>query len=157
MDIPARGEPAAVVGTDHCDISIAALRAVVRPSQEQRFGLDKACVDKHAALAGKVYVDARFWQQERLEEVSEPSCQRDQYVIRFDWQAFEPSPAEEDVVVLSFWYRSPDLLEFKAAIEDRFWPRDLPQIEPLGHCHEAWGAARRASTGWRGLVVNSGQ
>jgi hypothetical protein len=139
--------------TGHCDIAIAALHAVVRPAREERFGLDRACVEKSATLGRKIYVDARFWHQERLEEVAAPTCEREGYVIRFDWKNFEPSPAEVGVVVLSLWYRDPALWEFTAAVKDRMWPRDLPEMEERGLCRVAWGAVSRGPSDWQGLVI----
>jgi hypothetical protein len=118
--------------------------------------LDKACVEKSAGLGGKIYVDARFWHQEVLEEVSAPACERENYVIRFDWRNFEPSPAEIGVVVLSHWYRKPDLLEVRAAVKERMWPRELPEMEPPGLCRLAWGAVRRGPAGWQGLLIRNG-
>ena len=137
--------------TEHCDIAVAVLRAVVRPFDEQPLGLEKACVQQRAAANSRIYVDARFTQGEHLEDIHASSCQRDEYVIRLDWRNFSPSPAM-DVVLLMFLRKDQRNLTFNAVTEDANWPRKAPGVMALSQCGSAFGSVRLGQNGWEAFV-----
>jgi hypothetical protein len=146
-----RGEAGA--GIDYCGISIVALRAAVTSQEEQPLGLDAACVRQHAGFAGKIYVDARFMKDGALETVSERSCTRDNFIIRFDDEHDTPSPAP-GVLFLSVSPQTPAGRDFYVTIEKANWAKRAPTVLAMPPCYPAFGRLDSSGkTGWTGKVV----
>ena len=145
-----RGE--ADAGIDYCGISIVALRAAVRSQEEQPLGLDAACVRQYAGFAGKIYVDARFMKDGALETVSEKSCTRDNFIIRFD-DEHAPSPAP-GVLFLSVSPQTPAGRDFYVTIENANWTKRAPTVLAMPPCYPAFGRLDSSGkTGWTAKVV----
>jgi hypothetical protein len=138
---------------DYCGISIVALQAAVRTQEEQPLGLDPACVRQYAAFAGKIYVDARFMKDGALEAVSEKSCTRDNFIIRFDDEHDTPSPAP-GVLFLSVSPQTPAGRDFYVTIEDANWTKRAPAVLAMPPCYPAFGRLNySAKAGWTAKVV----
>lgn len=136
----------------HCDIAAAALRALVRPNREQPLGLEKECVEKRTMRDGRIYVDARFTNGEQLEDTEVSSCERDQYLIRFDWKGFVPSPTGH-VVLLLFNRKSDGELTFNAVTEDSDWPGKASGVFGLSQCGASFGNVQLESGRWRAQLT----
>jgi hypothetical protein len=137
---------------DYCGISIVALRAAVRTQEEQPLGLDAGCVRQYAGFAGRIYVDARFMKDGALETVSEKSCTRDNFIIRFDAE-HAPSPAP-GVLFLSVSPQTSADREFYVTIEDTNWTKRAPAVVAMPPCYPAFGRLNySAKTGWTAKVV----
>jgi hypothetical protein len=133
---------------ERCDTAMAVLGAIVRPHDEQPLGLEKACVEKYAALNGKIYVDARFVRDGQIESLDEPGCQRDGYVIRFDSKTYAPAPTET-VVVLHIDRKDPKMFVFNAVTEDRLWHQaHARNVYSWSPCFSSSGMATLGPHGW---------
>jgi len=146
------GETPQLQQSTHCDIAATALRAVVRPYREQPLGLEKECVEKRAMRDGRIYVDARFTRDDELEDVEVPTCQSDQYFIRFGWKSFVPSPTGH-VILLLFVRKSDADLSFNALTEDSDWPSKPPGVFGLSQCGSSFGRVQLENGRWRAVVT----
>jgi hypothetical protein len=146
-------ETATLQQSAHCDIAATALRAIVRSFKEQPLGLEKECVEKRAMRDGRIYVDARFTKGDQLEDVEVPTCQRDQYFIRFGWKNFVPSPTGH-VVLLLFLRESDEALSFNALTENSDWPSNRPGVFGLSQCGSTFGRVQLENGRWRAVVTN---
>jgi len=134
-----------------CEMAFAAVSASIRSHADQPLGLEKACVESVASLEGKVYVDARFNRDLDLEAPDVATCERANYVIRFDWRSFSPSPARQ-VVFLSFRAGSSDSREFDITTDASNWPARPPGTVGLSPCYSAYGVVHRTAAGWQAEV-----
>ena len=136
---------------DRCGVALAVLDAIVRPNAEQPLGLEKACVEKYAALNGRTYVDVRFVLDGQIESVDESGCKRDGYEIRFDSEAQVPPPTET-VVVLQIDRSDSNTIEFNALTEDRLWRQQHARhVYSWSPCLSALGVATFGPRGWHAV------
>jgi hypothetical protein len=144
-------QPAA---NDFCEIAVVALRSAVRNQEEAPLGLDAGCVREYATSAGKIYVDARFMKDGRLESVSERSCTRDNFIIRFDAEHNTPSPAP-GVIFLSVGPETSAGREFYLTIEESNWTTRAPTTLAMPPCYPAFGILNRSGMPavWKAAVV----
>jgi hypothetical protein len=144
--------PAALT-SDRCDIAMSVLSAIIRPHDQLPLGLDRACVEEYAGLNGKIYVDARFARDGRMEPVGDPACQRDGYVIRFDSKAYVPS-LTSDVVLLDIDRKDQMKIAFNATMEDRLWRQKRAQnVYSWSACFSSSGFASRGPNGWLAVPI----
>jgi len=102
---------------------------------------------------GRIYVDARFTKGDQLEDVEVPTCQRDQYFIRFGSKNFVPSPTGH-VVLLLFLRESDEALSFNALTENSDWPSNRPGVFGLSQCGSTFGRVQLENGRWRAVVTN---
>jgi hypothetical protein len=130
-------------------MAMAVLDAIVLPFDRQPLGLDRTCVEQHAGLNGKIYVDVRFGPGVQPEANAEPICERHEFVLRFDSKNFVPSLTSE-VVRLQISRKDAQTMEFQAVTEDRLWPqRQARNIYSLSPCYSSRGHLSRGPTGWQ--------
>jgi hypothetical protein len=144
-------DPSAATSTEsHCAVPLAALRETIKPYDNQPDGLEDACVRRRAAFQDRVYVDARFGRQ--WEKVPIRSCEVDGYVIRFDFDRYEPSPTGE-VVLLLFESQEGETRQFSAAMEESTWPKKKTGKLALSACGSASASVQRSTAGWTARVL----
>ena len=136
---------------DYCAMAVAALSETVKSNQEQPYGLEAACVDEMAARAGKIYVDARFDEASDVGAVPIPNCARKNYIVRFDPNHFEPSPAT-GVVLLLVSEPTPEGREFNARMEEPSWPAKPPGTVALSQCGSAFGVLTGSGSHWTARI-----
>lgn len=136
----------------YCAMSIAALRASVKSYADQQYGLDSACVADYATTGGKVYVDARFESSRDLETVSEGTCVRDNFVIRFDFEHYEQSPGE-NVLRLNVHSEVSRSREFLLEMKNSDWPKQRPGVLTIPPCYPAYGVLKAGPKGWQATVT----
>jgi len=133
----------------YCQMALAALKETIKSSDAQPYGLEEACVRNRATFSGHVFVDARFGHN--WERVPERQCQEGPYVIRFDFDEYQKSPAPE-VVLLLFESDTPTGRSFSVAMEEPNWPSKKPGVVALSACGSAFGIVRRAHGVWTATV-----
>jgi len=133
-------------------MAFVALAETIKSNREQPYGLEAACVREMAAASGKVYVDARFMEGSDLAKVPERSCVRENYVIRFDPQHFEPSPAA-GVVLLLVSAPTSKGREFNAVVEQPNWPAKRPGTFATSQCGSAFGMLTGSDRHWAAQIV----
>lgn len=137
---------------DYCAMAGVALAETIKSNRQQPYGLEDACVNHLAMSAGKVYVDARFMEGRELAVVPVRSCVRQNYVIRFDYKAFERSPTP-GVVLLLVSTATTQGREFNAVLEESNWPAKRPGVFALSPCGSAFGVLRGAGARWTAQIV----
>jgi len=146
----ARGpETSASAAIEPCDVAASVLRSIVKPNEEQPLGLERFCVEKHAARDGIIYVDARVSRAGQIERFSAKECRPEGFSIRFDSPDLTPSPTDS-VVLLDLNRTDATTFEFVAVTEDRSWrERHARNIYSSSPCLSSSGAATRDHDGWR--------
>jgi len=126
----------------------------LRSNEELPIGLDAGCVHEYAAFAGKIYVDVRFMKDGELETVSEKSCTRDNFIIRFDAEHNTPSPAP-GVLFLSVAPQTSTGRDFYLTVEEATWTKRAPTVLAMPPCYPAFGILNRSGkpAGWTAKVV----
>ena len=137
---------------DFCRIAVAALDVSIQPYREGSLAMESACVADYASRDGKIYVDARFTAGNALEGTTTPTCATDRYVVRFDPEHFDPSPAG-GVVLLLFKRHADGSLDFGVSIERSDWPRHQPDTMTLSPCYSSFGLVRATPSGWKAEVL----
>ena len=143
-------EPPPLMGPNmYCQMAVAALEETVKPYDAQPYGLEEACVRNRAMFSGRIFVDARFGH--KWERVPARQCTEGPYVIRFDFENYEKSPAPEVVLVL-FESETPIGRSFSAVMEEPNWPSKKPGLVALSACGSAFGNVRKAGAVWTATV-----
>jgi len=144
--------PAGAAASEHCQMALAALDAVVKRWDEQPLGLERACVERVAATHGKIHADARFTIGDQLQMLPEPGCADDRYAVRFGPRSSASSPTPE-VVLLTLWSELPAAWDFNAVVDVPTWPTRRPGAMGLPLCGAAFGILRRPADRWLATVL----
>ena len=150
---PANGAPTVSL-SQHCQMAIAALDAVVKRWDEQALALDRACVERVAAAHGRINADARFTIADQLQILTEPECADPggRFLVRLGPRSSAPS-ASAEVVLLTMWSDVPAAWDFNAVVDVATWPTRRPGATGLPICGAAFGILRRPADSWVATLV----
>lgn len=137
---------------DFCAIAAAALDVSIRPFTEGSLAMDSQCVMDYTSRNRRIYVDARFTAGDHLEGTTTPICVTDRYVVRFDPEHFEPSPAG-GVLLLLFGRTADGTRDFGVSVERPDWPQHRPGNLALSPCESSFGVVRQTPSGWKAEVL----
>ena len=135
-------------------MSATILRAAIKAPDQEPNGLDARCAREYAGVGEQVYVDARFTKGGALEHVSETSCMKGEFVIRFDSDRNPQSPAP-GVVFVSVDEPKPTGRPFFVTVEESRWAKRPSNVLAMPPCDPAFGilSGDGERSGWTAKLV----
>jgi hypothetical protein len=149
---PPSGATDGARASEHCQMAMSALDAVIKRWNEQPLGLDRACVERVAAVEGRIHADARFTVGDQLQVLDEPGCADQRFTVRFGPASSQASPTSQ-VVLLTLWSQLPAAWDFNAVVDVPTWPTRRPGTSGLPVCGAAFGILRRPGDSWVATLV----